>query len=225
MTQEQVDALVEQAESVATTALVKRPDKDVIECESDTLPWALYRADQAKCAKYIKAQFKPIKDEAHARHKAICAKEAAKLAEYEEGEIVARRTLEAWKIAEDRRRAEAQALAEAQAREEAVAQALADGNAKLAKQIDSGTVAVSAPVVAAAPVKIAGMSFTIVKKGRVIDKSKFVRGCLSNAMGLNLDWLLIDEKRLNDLVKATGGAVDYPGVQVYEEQQSKGTGR
>jgi hypothetical protein len=221
MTQEQLDALVEQSDKVTIAAVVKRPDKAVIECEADSNQWSLFLADQVTCRKYIEEQFKPIKTAAYDRHKAICAKEKAMIAEFVKGEADANETLTKWVLEENARRAEAQRLADEQKKQDAIADALANGQKTLAKQINSGLIPVASEPVADA-VKVAGLNVKMVKKGRITDMALFVEACLKGK-GVSISMLLIDDARLERWIKATDGTVPVPGLVVYEEPESRRT--
>ena len=72
---------------IKVTALVLRPSKDVILSEDDAQPWRAFMQDQIACRKKIEEQFKPLKDAAFARHKAIVAKEKELIAEFLKGEV------------------------------------------------------------------------------------------------------------------------------------------
>jgi hypothetical protein len=180
--------------------------------------------EQAKCAKLIKEQFAPIKEAAHRRHKAICAKEAAMLAPFVSGEGEAKKVLLDWQVAEQRRRAEEQARLDEIARQEAIAEAEANGDQKEAARIAAGKVAVVSEQVAA-PVKVEGFSVRMVKKGRVVSMPDFVRACLAGRNGLGVRLLVPEQGALDKLIQAMPPGTEFPGVQVYEEPQSRRTSR
>lgn len=224
MLDQEMDQLEQQASAVRVTALIPRPEKAVIETEDDCKPWTSYMNEQAKCAKLIKEQFAPIKEAAYRRHKAIVAKESAMLAPFVTGEGEAKKVLLDWQIAEQRRREEEQRRLDEIARQEAIAEAEANGDTKEAAKIATGKVAVVSEQVAA-PVKLEGFSVRMVKKGRVANMPDFVRACLAGRNGLGVRLLLVDQSALDKLVQAMPPNTEFPGVQVYEEPQSRRTSR
>lgn len=224
MSDKEMDALEQQASEVQITAVIPRPEKAVIECEDDCKPWTSYMNEQAKCAKVIKEQFAPIKEAAHKRHKAICAKEAALLAPFVSGESEAKKVLLDWQIAEQRRREEEQRRLDEIARQEAIAEAEANGNEKEAAKIATGKIAVVSEQVAA-PVKVDGFSVRMVKKGRVISMPDFVRACLAGRNGLGIRLLTVDQGALDKLIQAMPPNTEFPGVQVYDEPSGRRTSR
>lgn len=231
MTQEQVDTLDEATierecqESDTRMALILVPCTEVITTVEDANRLSKDAAEIARVRKGHEDRWNIMVSRANAEHKRLCSRRKTFLDKYIIAEESRLEKVDEWREQETRRRAEAQAKADEEARQEAVAQALADDNEKLAKQIIKGIVPVSAPEVIAEPVKVVGRAYTTVKKGKVVDKGQFVRACMAGTGGLTLELLVVDEKRLNDLVKATGGTVAYPGVQVYDETISRGTGR
>jgi hypothetical protein len=219
-----MDALEQQADSVQITAVIPRPEKGVITCEDDCKPWTSYMDEQAKCAKLTKEQFAPIKQAADRRHKSICAKEAAILEQFMSGVSEADEVLKAWHVAEDRRRAEKQVHLDEIARQEAIAKAEANGDHQEAARIATGKVAVVSDQVVP-PVKIKGFSVRMVKKGRVVSMPDFVRACLAGRNGLGVRLLVPEQGALDKLIQAMPPGTEFPGVQVYEEPQSRRTSR
>ena len=215
--------LMDQADAVAVTAVVKRPDKAVIECEADCPAWSAYLNEQAACRKLIEDQFRPIKTAAYDRHKAICAKEKAKLEPFLQGESQAKHVLTLWVLAENERRAEAQRQAEEKARQDAIADALANGQKRLAQQINTGAVPVATPEAPLPPVKVAGASVKMVKKGRVVDMLAFVKMVAAGRVPVTT--LDVNEVALNKWAQATDGTVPVAGLAIDEVASTRRTGR
>lgn len=218
----ETDTLIEQAEAVTVTALVTRPDKNVIETEEDCLPWSSFLQDQTQCIKYLQERFAPLKKAADERHARICAKEKARLAPFMQGKADALSLIQTFTLAEQERRRQAQAEAEARAKADAIAAAKAVEDDALAKKIEQNKVAIPAPVVDT-PVKVPGVSTKMVKKGRVTDMALFVRAVASGKVPYIT--LEVNEAALNKWVQATDGAIGVMGLDVYEEAQTRGTGR
>jgi len=127
---------------IKVTALVLRPSKDVILSEDDAQPWRAFMQDQIACRKKIEERFKPLKDAAFARHKAIVAKEKELIAEFLKGENDAKRKLAEFVTAENARRAEEARKAQEEAERKAIAEAKAAGDKALATAIKKGEVPV-----------------------------------------------------------------------------------
>ena len=212
MTTEQT---VETEPAISVKALVVRPSIDIIRSEDDAQPWRAFMQDQVACRKRIEEQFKPIKDAAYNRHRALCSKEKEIIAEFVKGEADAKAKLEAFVVEENARREEEARIAHEQARKEAIAQAKADGDKALATAIKNGDVPVAAPTPPPAPVKIEGFSTRTEKRGRVTDMIAFVKWVARTG---NVGLLDVNESELNAMVKRQQGAQKIDGVQIYEKQ-------
>ena len=207
--QEAVD-LEQQASEVIVTALVTRPPKDIILSEDDAQPWRAYMQDQAACRKRIEDAFKPIKDAAYARHKAICAKEKEKIADFVTGEMEAKGKLTDFVLAENKRRQEEQERLDAEARKKAIADAKKDGDKALANAIKNGVVPVVSEQVVQQPVKIDGFSVRSQKVGTVSDKLALIKAVAQGRVHHAV--LDVNTVELNKLVRATAGTLAIPGV-------------
>jgi hypothetical protein len=107
------------------------------------------------------------------------------------------------------RRKEADALAAAGKEEEAAAAMEASFSAEMA-------VAQATPPVVT-PIKVAGISkVSSTYKARVVDMRALVQHALTDESVMAL--ISIDEKKLNQLARALGTSLKYPGVEVYTEQ-------
>ena len=205
-------------------ALVKRPDKDVIECDADALPWTSYLNEQARCRKVLLEQIDPLVEAAHEKHKSLVARRKELVAAFVAGEDEAKRVLMAWQLAEqERRRAEQRRLDE-EARLAAIAAAKRAGDKQEAKAIASGRIAVVSDTVVA-PVKVDGFSVRMVKSAVVVNMVEFVRACLARRSGMSVELLAVEQGALNKLVRALPDGTTFPGVNVKQEPESRRTSR
>ena len=223
VSEEQIEQECQQADK--SMALMLLPCTEVVKTLDDANRLAKDANEIAKVRKIHEARWTVLVSQAKAIHTRLCNRRSAFLEKYITAEKSRCDKVVAWRRAEEDRRRREQEEADELARQAALAEAFANEDTKLAKQIETGKVVVSAPEVIAAPVKVAGMSFTTTKKGKIVDKDAFVRGCLTRKRGLSLELLIVDDARLNDMVKATAGTVPYPGVQVYEDTTDRRTGR
>lgn len=134
---------------------------------------------------------------------------AAMLAYSEE---VERKAEAARKEAEEAQRAAAQRAAEA---ERAAAQA---GDAQAAMEAAVAAIDAQVQMVVSTPAapKAAGVSVRKTVKARVTDKAAFVKFIAESSSLLEL--VDINESKLNQMAKALGGHLNYPGVEVFEEK-------
>lgn len=72
------------------------------------------------------------------------------------------------------------------------------------------------------PERITGISFTKVWKAEVVDLAELVKAAAQHPHLLPL--LTVDQKKLNEVVKALGSALNIPGVKVWEESSVRRTG-
>lgn len=77
-------------------------------------------------------------------------------------------------------------------------------------------VAAHAPVAVVAPPKAAGVSVRKTVKARVANKAEFVRFAVESPSLLDL--IEVNESKLNQLAKALGQNLNYPGIEVIEEK-------
>ena len=81
------------------------------------------------------------------------------------------------------------------------------GNVEAAEQLRANVPVVPVPTVAAEPVKVRGISTRTIWKARVLDANKVPR-----------QYLVVNEKMLNDVAQATKGQVAVDGVEFYSEE-------
>ena len=199
---------------IKVTALVLRPSKDVILSEDDAQPWRAFMQDQIACRKKIEERFKPLKDAAFARHKAIVAKEKELIAEFLKGENDAKRKLAEFVTAENARRAEEARKAQEEAERKAIAEAKAAGDKALATAIKKGEVPVVSEAPPPEPVKIAGFSTRTEKRGKVTNKFAFLKWVVRTG---NIGLVDVNERELNIKIRQQQGTQKIDGVQFYDK--------
>jgi len=162
----------------------------------------------------IIAHHKPIKDAAFAAHKAAVAAEKKLLDPLTEAKGIIKRGIGVWEMEQERIRQEEQrkAAEEARKREEEARIALAieaekqGATEETVEEIIQTPIPMVAPVVAPTFKRAAGVSARQAWKWRLVDENKVPR-----------EYLIIDEKKINSIVRAMGAKANIPGIEVYPE--------
>lgn len=139
--------------------------------------------------------------------------EALGLLEQAEGVIKAR--MVDYATARERGAAAARREAE-EAAKRAAEEAASSGNAD--NVVDILEASVSVAVAPQAP-KAAGISkVRTTVKARVVDKRAFIAHASSDQSGMLLEMIEVSESKLSALMRATGGSLNIPGVETFEEK-------
>jgi hypothetical protein len=193
-------------------APVLRPQITKITTVEDADSVSKFNSECAARVKAIQDFFSESKEAAHKAHKAICAQEKTCCAMFDEGQQWAKKSLTEWTMEEQRRREEAQRKLDEEARKQAAEEARANGEKLLAKQIESGKVAVVSETVVATPVKIQGFTTTDTWDVAVVSPMILLR---SIAQGkYPVAWVYFDLKAMSDAVKRASGSLKIEGCAV-----------
>jgi hypothetical protein len=179
--------------------------------------------------KQIREFFRPLKERAHAAHKAICDAEAEQLAEpmavngILNPRIVAfHNAKEAERRAEEERRAaEARRLEEESRLEEAAALEAAGENG-LAHQVLEAPSFVPPPAVPRSTPKVAGMAIRGTWRAECTDLMALVGAVAEGKASLSL--LAVNESALNARAKSDKEHFSIPGCRAFLEQRAGGAG-
>lgn len=210
---------------LAKHAVMLVPFSGVIRSEADADRLGAEANELQKVMRQHKKRWDEACSKKKAEHTRMCDRRTAFLAKFLDAIDSRTQSVLKYKQEEEEKRRKAQQEAEEAAKQAAIAQALADEDEKLAEKIEKGKVAVPAPELPPdTPVKVSGMVYTKVKKGKVTDMKAFVSACLKGS-NVHLGMLSVDQKKLNDWVKATDGMIQVAGIEVYEETDFRPTGR
>jgi hypothetical protein len=204
-------ALVPEIDSTMV-APVLRPQITKIATVEDADSVAKFNSECASRIKAIQEFFSEAKEAAHKTHKAICAKEKACCAMFEEGQQWAKKSLTEWAMEEQRRREEAQRKLDEEARLKAVEEARANGEKRLANQIESGKVAVVSETIVAQPVKIHGFATQKSYEITVLHPLRLLRAIVQGNHPIT--WVTFDLKEMEASVKRTNGAMRIEGCAI-----------
>lgn len=170
----------------------------------------------ATLKKEIIDHHKPIKETAFAAHKAAVAAEKRLLDPLAEAETIIKRGIGLFEQEQERIRLEAQRKAEEEARrlEEEARLKLAvqaeemGATPETVQEIIETPMPMQAPVIAPAFQRAAGIgaSRKPVYKWRVVDEKQIPR-----------EYLMIDQVKINGIVRAMGKATSIAGIQIYED--------
>jgi hypothetical protein len=188
------------------------------------------RTRLAEALARVVAYFAPLKAMAYKLHRAICDREAAIRAPLDRLDAQYRTAIADFKAAEDReRRAQEVAIAEAQrvAREADAAREAAalesQGEHALAAAVVAEAISAPAPVVALPDVTqgIDGLTFTRRWHWRYAGGPADVKDTPPHLVARALDlvpreFLMIDEKKLGQYVRAMKASARIPGIECYE---------
>lgn len=182
--------------------------------------------------KEVDAAFDPIISKAHDAHKEACGQKKRAEAPLAEAEQIIKRGLVAWDDAQEQiRRAEERRLAEL-ARQEAERQRIEEAAAlerEAGASVDAQeayylrreaealieTPIVTPPVfVPSSTPKVAGLSYREVWKFRVVQAAKVPR-----------EYLIVDEIKIGQIVRALKGETKIDGIEVYREKVASAGGR
>ncbi len=191
---------------------IQRPPVTEITTLEDANRISIFDKECGKRIKEIEATAADMKSLAFRTHKAICAAEKASCAPFVEGQSWASSVLTAWHIKEENRRLEEQRRLDEEARKQAADEARANGEKLLAKQIESGKVAVVSETVVATPVKIQGFTTTDTWDVAVVSPMILLRSILQGKYPVA--WVYFDLKAMSDAVKRASGSLKIEGCAV-----------
>lgn len=177
-----------------------------------------YDAEQERIRQAEQRRLQAIEDE---RVRKIREKEEAAERVQREKEAAARRAEEearqrAARAANEEERKKALAEAEKASRQAQAAAAKAEEKAEAAAAVPEAAVVVQA----VAP-KTEGESTATIHKGRVTDSIAFMKAAVAAG---RFEFLLVNEKAVNDFAKRTKGAVPLTAVEFYTEKQLRSRG-
>jgi hypothetical protein len=204
-------ALVPEIDSKLATPVL-RPQITKIATVEDADSVSKFNSECASRVKAIQEFFSEAKEAAHKTHKAICAKEKACCAMFEEGQQWAKKSLTEWAMEEQRRREEEQRKLDEEARLKAAEEARANGEKRLANQIESGKVAVVSDTIVAQPVKIQGFATQDSYEITVLHPMILLRAIVQGKYPIT--WAAFDLKAMTDSVKRTNGAMSIDGCAI-----------
>lgn len=202
-------------------SLVRRLESNEwLATEADAQQAVLDRQTLGDAIKRVEEFFAPLKKMAYDLHKALCARETAILAPMQRVDTIKRTALGAFKVEQDRirREEEERQAAEQRRQDEERAQAEAaaahsSGQPELADAILEEQIAAPPPAV------------VLPDRTRAVEGLKYRRDwkwryATSEARALQLlprEYLTVDQKKVNAIVKAMKGSAQLPGIQVYYE--------
>ena len=168
----------------------------------------------ATLEKEIKDHHKPIKDAANKAHKEAVAAEKRLLDPLLEAKGIINRRLGAWTQEQERIRQEAERKAreEAQKREEEARLKLAEEAAKQGATEETQMEILDTPIPMPQPVAaptyrpISGVSGRTYWKWRIVDANQIPR-----------EYLMVDEMKINGIVRAMKQSTKIPGIEVYPD--------
>lgn len=193
-------------------APVLRPAITEITTKEDADAVSAFNSACALKIKNIQEFFAESKEMAHKTHKAICTKEKLLCQMFEEGKSWANDTLTAWAVKERNRREAEQRRLDEEARKQAAEEARANGEKLLAKQIESGKVAVVSETVVATPVKIQGFTTTDTWDVAVVSPMILLRSIIQGKYPVA--WVYFDLKAMSDAVKRASGTLNIEGCAI-----------
>jgi hypothetical protein len=202
----ELDGLREDVSALVTAA----PAYTAIETAEQADTVAAYLKRVLAVRKAIEDRVGPVRDSAYKTWKALIAL----IKEIDEKPALAEaaytRLIKDWLDREAARVREEQRRLDEAARQQAAEAAKADGDARLAKAIEKGTIAVVSNQVAAPAAKVAGVTGTTTYKAEVTDLPALVKAVAAGKA--SIEWLLPNEQALNALARATKGTATIPGV-------------
>lgn len=170
--------------------------------------------------KQINASFDPIIEKAHQAHKEAVAQKRKVEAPLAEAESVIKPAMARWDAEQERIRREQerkmQELARKQAEERQLAEAAAleaQGETKAADEVIAAPVEVAPVVLQKTVPKVEGVSFREVWKFQIVDAKAIPR-----------EYLVPDEVKIGQVVRALKGSANIPGVRAYAEKTVAGRG-
>jgi len=189
--------------------IVQKAKSIVITSDAQNAFAANFLIEIKGAAKRVVDFFADSKKKAHEAWKAICANEKTLTDPLEDAERIVKRTMAAYAEAQEKLREEALAKAQAEAMKlQAQAEkALKKGDGEKAEELQVKA-AMTAAEVNYIPTKTSGVSYSKVWKWRITDADLIPR-----------EYLIPNEKHLNAVAKATGGALKVPGIEFYQETQ------
>lgn len=208
----EVEALVAQA-----------PAYMVIETLTQANAVAEYKETVRGIRKKIEERIGPIRESAHKTWKAIIGLMSEIDKRPAEIEAACNRMLAEWNVKEKERVAAEQKRLDEEARKAAAAEALAEGNARQAKAIESGKVAVVSTTVAAPVQKVAGTAMAETWQAEVTDLLALVKAAAAGKCPL--EWVLPNEAAIGAVARQTKGTVTIPGVTIRKVTSPRSTRR
>lgn len=161
-------------------------------------------------SKQVEGIFADPKKKAADAHKAICSKENELLKPLLTAEALVKGQLSAYAVAQERLRIEAERKAAEEAAalqiEAAVATESGDIDTAAEKQIAAATAMAEVAYKVAPPEKVSGVHTQKVKKWKIADISR-----------IPAQYLIVNEKMVNAVVKTGGAGFAIPGIEIYEE--------
>jgi hypothetical protein len=163
----------------------------------------------------VKDTFDPIVKKAHAAHKEATTQRKKHLDPLEEADATIRRAITRYTTELERK---AREEAEAKRIEAEEAQQEASEKAKEAEESGDHFAADTASVVdhfaadtadTVSTPKVDGLSFRTVIKYRVVDEGAIPR-----------EYLLVNDTKIKNMIRALGNETNIPGIELYEEQQT-----
>ena len=211
--QKEQDRAVEAAQELK--AMVKKaattaPDFAIISNAGELAQVQEYRKRVVAYRKRITAKLEPMKAAAHAAWKGLCALLNEVDAEPKAMQAAAESMIGDWNRREAKRVREEQRQRDEEARKAEAAKARVDGDAKLAKAIETGKVAVVAPAPVAPAQMAAGTIQTTRYTAEVTDLMALVKAIAAGMAPV--EWVSANETALNALARATKGTAMVPGV-------------
>lgn len=168
--------------------------------------------------KKTKERWDPLCRKADEAHKALTAERAKELAKVKPLKEYINKEQTTWNLEQERKRKEKeeQLRIETLKREEeerlkAALQAEAEGNKAEAEAILEEPVFVPTPIVEKTVPKVAGQTMTTTWRWRILDERLIPR-----------EYLIVDEMKINGVVRALHGKTNIPGIEPYAYYSMKG---
>lgn len=209
---------IERTATDTACALLAEAESLVVETQPDAERAAGFLAELVQRRKAVEEWFRPLVEAAYNAHRALTARRAMVLEEFEAPEKIARDKLAEWKATVDAERKATEAAAREQARRdaEAIQQARADaaaarGDDEQASRILAAPPPVAVPVVAVKPAgKINGVGFVEAWRFEIVDADALPR-----------EYMQPNEVAIRKVVSALKGMTRIPGVRVWPESQAR----
>jgi aminopeptidase N len=207
-----------------TLPIRKQAEVMEVKTDSDNIAAANFLMTIKGMIKKVKEKFAPAKESAWKAHKEITGLETEILRPLEQAENGLKQKMIAFEREAEKERQRLQAIQEAEARQiEAEAQKAAEQAAKLAEKGKDGKAEVKQQVAETLQVKADEIRQVVIEKPMTrnagISYVTTWKYEIVNPETVPANYMMIDEKKIGQVVKATRGTLAIPGVRIYSEKQ------
>jgi hypothetical protein len=206
---------LQKIEPEVTEVINRMPNFPIITKQEEAGVVSNYLNDVVALRKRITEFFRPDIDKAHELHKSLLAKMKQVDSAPAQVESKFRSMISDWLRRERERVAAKQRQLDEEARKKALAEAKKEGDAKTAKAIETGKIAVVSERAPEPVAKVEGVTTREYFSAEVIDLMALVKAVAAGKAPL--EYLTANQSGLNGVMRATKGQAVIPGVRAKRE--------